>query len=450
MRIRKQKTQLRYIVKFGLFACFIILITVFLSCKEDYSFKNTAIDGTPFDPNIPVEVGTIYPDSGGYKTPFVIKGNNFGTDISKIKVVFNGDRIAPLVRSNGSLIYGIMPKQEDGHNTVSVQIEGEEVVESPTKFRYVKIEQVSTLAGKGGTKGYVDGTLVESRFAYMIGINMVTGNNLIVCEIKDDKGAQKRVRMISQDENKVVTLMSGYGMCHPAVTKDRTKAYSIEYTKPHTVFVFDQSNAWAGKRLLASLIDKDGNAITGDIYSCALDDEEKFLYFRDHSGKFGRIEIAHPANVEILNANCGTADKNISYLAWSTMDQCFYLSVQNSQGIYKVSRDGQTVERYAGFNGIGSEDGPRLNASFKNPAGMAFDTDGNIYLADAGGMTLRRINRFDGLVTTVAGNYGKNTNLDGPPLEATLNYPYAICVDDGGSFYIAEGWGYSVRKYAIE
>lgn len=449
--MKNLNVRLRHVIQLSLFVCItFVLIGGFLSCKEDYTFRNTSIDGTPFDPDRPVEVGTIYPDSGGYKTPFVIKGDNFGTDISKIKVVFNGHRVAPLVRSNGSLIYGIMPKQDDGFNTVSVEVEGAEAVESPTKFRYVKIEQVSTLAGKGGTKGYVDGTLVESRFAYMVGINMVTGNNLIVCEIKDDKGAQKRVRMISQDENKVVTLMSGYGMGHLAVTKDRTKAYAIELSKPHAVFCFDQSNVWAGKRLLASLIDKNGNAVTGDIYSCALDDEEKFLYFRDHSGKFGRIEIAHPANVEILNPNCATADKNISYLAWNSADKCFYLSVQNSQGIYKVSHDGQTVERYAGFNGIGSVDGPRLDASFKNPAGMAFDADGNIYLADAGGMTLRKINRFDGLVTTVAGQYTKNTNIDGPPLEATLNYPYDICVDDDGSFYIAEGWGYSVRKYAIE
>lgn len=446
MKLMKQNVRLWRAAQLVLLSSLLFLmIGGFVSCKEDYTFSNASIDGTPFDPNKPVEVGIIFPDSGGYKTPFVIQGNNFGTDISKIKVVFDGKRQASLVRSNGSLIYGIMPKQEDGFNTISVQIEGKDAVESPVKFRYVKIEQVTTLAGKGGVGDYIDGNLVESRFNYMYGINMVTGNNLIVCE-----GKNNRVRMISQDENKVITLMSGYNFGHPAVNKDRSKAYVIELKKPHAVYCFDKSNSWSGKRLLSTLIDKDGVPVTGEIYACALDDEEKYLYFRDHTGKFGRMEIAHPANVEILNPLCGDEDKTISYLAWNPVDKHFYLSVQNSQGIYKVSPDGQTVEEYAGFNGIGGGDGPRMDASFKNPTGMVFDMDGNMYVTDSGGYTIRKINQFDGLVITVAGKYNAGNTVDGIPLEARFSFPYDICVDDEGSFYIAEGWGCSVRKYAIE
>ena len=70
----------------------------------------------------------------------------------------------------------------------------------------------------------------------------------------------------------------------------------------------------SAKRLVTSLQYKDGasllKTVDGDIYACAMDDEEKFLYFRDHKGRFGRMEIANPDNVEILNENCGTVDKN--------------------------------------------------------------------------------------------------------------------------------------------
>lgn len=448
MGIKKQKLQMRYMGQFGLLAGFVLLLVGFLSCKEDYSFRNAAMDGIPFDPNKPVEVGTIMPDSGGYKTPFVIEGSNFGTDISKIKVIFSGEnttRVAPLVRSNGELIYGIMPKLDNGLNEVRVEIEGLEKVMSPTRFSYTKVEQVTTVAGKNGVAGYVDGTLVESRFGNILGMNVVTGNNLIICE-----GKHNRVRMLSVDENKVSTLMTGYNFGHPAVTKDGTTAYVVAIGSPHIVFRFAQKDSWTGKKMVSSIIDKEKGLIDGDIYACVLDDEEKYLYFRDHKGRFARLEIADPVNVEILNEKCGDVDKQISYIAWNPVDKCFYMTVQNAQGIYKVSNDGKQVEPYAGFNGIGGEDGPRLNASFRNPTGMAFDADGNMYVTDSMGFIIRKINRIDGLVTTVAGQYNKNGGDDGLPLDARFNYPYDICIDDEGSFYIGLSHGCSVRKYAVE
>lgn len=107
---------------------------------------------------------------------------------------------------------------------------------------------------------------------------------------------------------------------------------------------------------------------------------------------------------------------------------------------------------YAGFNGVGSQDGPKMSASFKNPTGMAFDVDGNMYLIDSMGFTVRKIGHNDGMVTTVAGIFNKSDNnkVEGLPLEVTFNYPYDISIDDEGNFYIIEGWGRDVRKFAIE
>ena len=58
----------------------------FVACSEDYKFEPAPIPGVAFDPSKPVEVAGIFPDSGGYLTPFIIKGSNFGTDTAKIKV----------------------------------------------------------------------------------------------------------------------------------------------------------------------------------------------------------------------------------------------------------------------------------------------------------------------------------------------------------------------------
>ena len=424
-----------------------------VSCSDDYHYETPKISGPAFDPSLPVTVSEILPDSGGYLTQFVIKGSNFGTDPSKIDVIFNGNRKATVVSSNGTTLYGICPKQENGNNLVTVRVDSVgEPASCPNTFKYTKVERVSVLAGKSGTGGYVDGSPIDARFNYMYGVGVVAGNNIVVME-----GRNNRVRMISETDNKVVTLLTGgpnFG--HPAVSQDRKRLFAIQINQPHAVYSFDQINNWSPKRLATSLQYKDasGNSqvVDGDIYSCALDDEGKYLYFRDHKARMGRMEIANPDNVEILNDKCGNVDKNISYLVWSKVDKCFYLSLQNAQGIYKVSKDGKNVEMYAGFNGVGSQDGPKLSAAFKNPAGLAFDVDGNMYITDSMGFTIRKIGHEDGMVTTVAGSYTKTNNnkVEGLPLETTFNYPYDIDVDDDGNFYIVEGWGCNVRKFAIE
>lgn len=440
MEKKKLKFQLRHVINLSKITCLLVFfIGVSYSCKEDYTYSVPTFDNTPFDPNKPVEVTEIIPDSGGYKTPFVIKGSNFGNDLSKIKVTFNGDREAILVSTNGETLYGIMPKQEDGFNEVSVIVNGKES-KSPENFRYVKMEQVSTVAGKSGVGGYTDGSLIDSRFGKISGVSAVVGNNLIVCE-----GDDGRVRMVSIDDNKVSTLFSGFKLGQPAVTKDRTRVYVIQTVSPHAVYYFSRENSWNSKRLTSSLAN-----VSGQIHSCALDNEEKYLYFRDHTGKFGRIEIANPQNVEILNPNCGKVDKEVSYLAFNPVENCFYLSLQNAQGIYKISHDGQTVEDYAGFNSIGGKDGPRLEATLRNPAGLTFDKSGNLYFCDSQGYTLRKISRIDGMLTTIVGQYQKSGGVDGLPLESTFNYPYVVCMDDEENFFIGERWGCVVRKFAVE
>lgn len=426
-------------------AAFALCVLGLASCSEDYTFTPAKIDGVAYDPSKAVTVETILPDSGVYLTQFVIKGSNFGTDPSKISVMFNGNRKATVVSSNGTTLYGITPKQADGDNSVTVQIEDRDPVALSGTYHYTKKEQVNTIVGTTGG-GNVDGTLAEAKLSYMHGVGVVTGGNIIV----SDGRYNNSVKMISPDDDKVVTLYTGAWCGKPAVSHDGTKFYVCQYKSPHQVWCFDQANSWMPKRITSSIDD-----FTGEIYSLAMDDTDKYLYFREHNGKLGRMEIANPENVEVLNENCGNVDKTTSYLVWSTIDKCFFLSLQNAQGIYKVSADGKTVEQYAGFNNVGGTDGYRLDASFKNPTGMTFDQDGNMYLTDSMGFTIRKIDHETGMVTTVAGAYtieggAGASNVDGEPLDARFSYPYDIAVDDDGNFWIVEGWGSRLRKYAIE
>lgn len=68
----------------------VLLLSVQLgSCGSD----NSSTEGRPFDPSQPVKLTEFYPDSGVYQTKVILRGTNFGTDPSAIRVYFNADKI---------------------------------------------------------------------------------------------------------------------------------------------------------------------------------------------------------------------------------------------------------------------------------------------------------------------------------------------------------------------
>ena len=96
-----------------------------------------------------------------------------------------------------------------------------------------------------------------------------------------------------------------------------------------------------------------------------------------------------------------------------------------------------------GFHGDG---GPATQAHFQGPGGIAVDAAGNVYVADANNRRVRRIDT-SGMITTVAGNGEQGSAGDGgPATEAQLNIPTDIALDASGNLYVAEAVGNRVRK----
>jgi DNA-binding beta-propeller fold protein YncE len=89
----------------------------------------------------------------------------------------------------------------------------------------------------------------------------------------------------------------------------------------------------------------------------------------------------------------------------------------------------------AGFSGDG---GAATLAQLSNPAGVALDLAGNLYVIDNGNHRIRRINRTTGVINTVAGTGSFGFNGAGlPALQTNFGYPTAITVDAGGNLIIA-------------
>jgi TolB-like protein/sugar lactone lactonase YvrE len=107
---------------------------------------------------------------------------------------------------------------------------------------------------------------------------------------------------------------------------------------------------------------------------------------------------------------------------------------------------GGVVSTLAGAPGSpGSEDGVGASARFNQVHGLDVDRDGNVYAADFGNHTIRKITP-DGVVTTIAGQAGVPGSNDGPGTVAHLCAPYSVATDIAGNVYVADTSNHTIRK----
>ncbi|MDP9275998.1 MAG: hypothetical protein M3O99_10455 [Chloroflexota bacterium] len=119
-------------------------------------------------------------------------------------------------------------------------------------------------------------------------------------------------------------------------------------------------------------------------------------------------------------------------------DGSLYIADTNNNRVRKIDHGGNIVtvagDGTAGYAGDG---GPAGRAALKEPSGLAFDSAGNLYIADAGNNRIRKV-ALDGTISTVAG--------DGSP--ETLRAPSALVVS-AGTLYIADTGNHRIRKVSL-
>jgi trimeric autotransporter adhesin len=128
-----------------------------------------------------------------------------------------------------------------------------------------------------------------------------------------------------------------------------------------------------------------------------------------------------------------------------TFDNTGNLYFSTSTYVFKMTASG-TVTRLAGNSlHVDSGDGGlAVNAGLSSPAGLAFDSAGNLFIAD--GTYIRMISP-PGIITTVAGTGVYNTSGDGgPALDARVDGAYGLAFDGSGNLYFSQMFANTVRK----
>lgn len=131
------------------------------------------------------------------------------------------------------------------------------------------------------------------------------------------------------------------------------------------------------------------------------------------------------------------------------------VAVDNAGNVYVADRfnhkirkvtEGGVVSTLAGSGIQGSVDGPADVASFSQPADVAVDGAGNVYVADFGNHKIRKVTP-DGLVSTLAGS-GSPGSIDGSGGASKFREPSGVAVDDTGNVYVADAFNHKIRKVA--
>ena len=126
-----------------------------------------------------------------------------------------------------------------------------------------------------------------------------------------------------------------------------------------------------------------------------------------------------------------------------------YIADTQNQRIRKVDAATGIIQTVAGTGSAGynGDGGPATSAQLKAPSGVAIDSSGNIYIADTQNFRIRKVDAATGIIQTVAGTGVAGYSGDGgPATSAQIKNPAVVAVDASGNIYIADTLNHRIRK----
>ena len=128
-----------------------------------------------------------------------------------------------------------------------------------------------------------------------------------------------------------------------------------------------------------------------------------------------------------------------------------WLSEEGGHVIRLFHTDGKVYIRAGAFGAAGYMNASGVVAKFNSPRGIAIDGSGNIYVADAGNHVIRKIAPFSSLgnqqqVTLLAGDPNNAGHQDGTGSNAHFHTPSGVAVDQQGNIYVADYETHVIRK----
>lgn len=336
---------------------------------------------------------------------------------------------------------------------------------------------VTTLAGSAGQWGDVDATGADARLSSPDSVAVDSLGNLYVADTNNNA-----IRKITP-AGVVTTFAGGHGLFDIGSNDGQGTAARFEspvdtaVDSAGNVYVADEINGTIRKITPAGLV----STLAGLAFAAGSADgvgsAARFGTVRDAGGvngpegvavdSAGNVYVADMMNntirkitpAAVVTTLAGTAGQSGSadgMGAAARFNKPSRLTVDSGGNIYVADWGNQLIRKItpAGLvttiagraaTSYGAADGVGAAAQFSQPSGVAVDGNGQVYVADTGNATIRKV-APDGTVTTLAGTAGTSGAQDGTGAAAKFNMPGSVAVDGQGNVYVADTSNQTIRK----
>lgn len=400
----------------------------------------TSCDDSKTDPVGEPQFESYSPASGQGGSEIMIDGNNFGESISDVQVWVNGIP-AQVVAVTQTRIYAVVPKAA-GSGKIKIQVRGKEFnPENPFTFEYVR--NVTTYSGSGAAVT-VDGSLKQASFnrPYWLTYDkkddalFVLEEGRKVRRIKN--GNVETVASLSGSINNPRSITMSITCDTIFIGNDNAGSNNNA-----TVAILTRDDDFKVQKELIRLQNGTNHVnfagihpVTGDLM---------FYTWLRKLYKWNKEENKVELLYDLTKFTGITGDCYANF-CFSPDGATMYVIVKYPYiGILKADYDMATksivggFEKLAGTGTWGANDGVGGEASFDQPAQGVVDQNGYIYIAEKFNHWVRQVSP-EGVVTRYAGDGGAGNKdyMDGDMYSAKFNEPEGIAFDKDGNMYIAD------------
>jgi sugar lactone lactonase YvrE len=341
--------------------------------------------------------------------------------------------------------------------------------------------KISTIAGNGTAGFSGDGGLgTSAEINYPQGLASDSSGNVFIADTGNCV-----IREVTASSGKITTVAGKGQVCgfagdgSAATSAELYQPTGVAVTSSDTLYIADYYNYRIRKVALGGAISTvagsgsfyyagNGTPATGDsLYYPAgtFADASGNVYIADYYNCVVRKVNTSGVSTTIAgvvtntaNTSCGyggdggaATSATLNYPAQAIADSSgnVYIADTNNCIVRKITASTGKIATYAGKPGVCGYSGDgaaATSAELYSPYGLAFDTSGNLYIADYNNQRVRKVTS-GGTISTVAGNGTAGYSGDGgAATSAELYQPSGVAYDPfNGNLYIADNSNYRVR-----
>jgi sugar lactone lactonase YvrE len=330
---------------------------------------------------------------------------------------------------------------------------------------------IQTFAGGAANDGR---PATQIALAVPLGAAIDASGNIYIAE-----ALMNRVRRVSAT-SVIVTTVAGTGTAGfsgdggPAAAARMSTPSAVAFDRAGNLYIVDSDNhrvrrVDAASQIITTfagggspgVLGEGGPATAAGIspVAIALDASDNLFISDPVSNRVRRVDAA----TRVITTVAGTGDRGfagdggpagaakfdaIRGLAFDSAGNLFIADMINER-VRRIDAATKVISTVAGTGVIGysGDGGPATAAMLALPQTVAVDGAGNLYIADTDNARVRRVDATTGTISTVAGTGTGGFSGDGGPASAAvISYSTSVTLDISGNLYIADTGNLRIRR----